>query len=34
MITMMIDAEAVILSKLILFVGNKIVHAFFIYKIY
>ena len=34
MITMMIDAEAEILSKLILFVGNKIVHAFFIYKIY
>ena len=33
MITMMIDAEAEI-SKLIWFVGNKIVHAFFIYKIY
>ena len=34
MITMMIDAEAEILPKLIWFVGNKIVHAFFIYKIY
>ena len=33
MITMIIDAEAE-LSKLIWFVGNTIVYAFFIHKIY